>query len=47
VNWVAQISANLLRDQELVDLISASGGKWSSSAWSRSIRELERRQQGL
>jgi radical SAM superfamily enzyme YgiQ (UPF0313 family) len=28
VNWVAQISANLLRDQELVDLISASGGKW-------------------
>src|SRR6202050_2154441 len=26
VNWVAQISANLLRDQELVDLISASGG---------------------
>src|SRR5271167_3561917 len=28
VNWVAQISANLLRDPELVDLISASGGKW-------------------
>src|ERR1700722_5022021 len=28
VNWVAQISANLLRDEELVDLISASGGKW-------------------
>ena len=28
LNWVAQISANLLRDQELVDLISASGGKW-------------------
>ena len=28
VNWVAQISANLLRDQELVDLIAASGGKW-------------------
>src|ERR1017187_3414367 len=28
VNWVAQISANLLRDQELVYLISASGGKW-------------------
>src|SRR5690349_11674814 len=26
--WVAQISANLLRDEELVDLISASGGKW-------------------
>lgn len=28
VNWVAQISANLLRDEELVDLIAASGGKW-------------------
>src|ERR1700680_479148 len=28
VNWIAQISANLLRDQELVDLIAASGGKW-------------------
>jgi len=28
VYWVAQISANLLRDEELVDLISASGGKW-------------------
>jgi len=27
-NWVAQISANLLRDEELVDLIAASGGKW-------------------
>jgi radical SAM superfamily enzyme YgiQ (UPF0313 family) len=26
--WVAQISANLLRDEELVDLISESGGKW-------------------
>src|ERR1043165_1279393 len=26
--WVAQISANLLRDDELVDLIAASGGKW-------------------
>jgi radical SAM superfamily enzyme YgiQ (UPF0313 family) len=26
--WVAQISANLLRDEELVDLIAASGGKW-------------------
>jgi radical SAM superfamily enzyme YgiQ (UPF0313 family) len=25
---VAQISANLLRDEELVDLIAASGGKW-------------------
>ncbi|HLG17222.1 MAG TPA: radical SAM protein [Blastocatellia bacterium] len=28
VNWVAQISANLLRDDELVNLIAASGGKW-------------------
>jgi radical SAM superfamily enzyme YgiQ (UPF0313 family) len=28
VNWVAQISANLLRDEELVSLISESGGKW-------------------
>jgi radical SAM superfamily enzyme YgiQ (UPF0313 family) len=28
VNWVAQISANLLRDEELVDLIAASGGRW-------------------
>ena len=28
VNWVAQISANLLRDEDLVDLIAASGGKW-------------------
>jgi radical SAM superfamily enzyme YgiQ (UPF0313 family) len=28
VNWVAQISANLLRDEELVDLIAAAGGKW-------------------
>jgi radical SAM superfamily enzyme YgiQ (UPF0313 family) len=27
-HWVAQISANLLRDEELVDLIAASGGKW-------------------
>jgi radical SAM superfamily enzyme YgiQ (UPF0313 family) len=27
VPWVAQISANLLRDEELVDLISASGGQ--------------------
>ena len=26
--WVAQISANLLRDEELVELIAASGGKW-------------------
>ena len=28
VHWVAQISANLLRDQELVDLIALAGGKW-------------------
>jgi radical SAM superfamily enzyme YgiQ (UPF0313 family) len=28
VHWVAQISANLLRDEELIDLIAASGGKW-------------------
>src|SRR6202007_2218279 len=28
VFWVAQISANLLRDEERVDLIAASGGKW-------------------
>jgi len=28
VHWVAQISANLLRDEELLDLIAASGGKW-------------------
>ncbi len=28
LNWAAQISANLLRDEELVDLIAASGGKW-------------------
>ena len=26
--WVAQISMNLLRDEELVDLIAASGGHW-------------------
>src|ERR1700692_1037979 len=28
VHWIAQISANLLRDEELVDLIAASGGIW-------------------
>jgi radical SAM superfamily enzyme YgiQ (UPF0313 family) len=28
INWVGQISANLLRDEELVDLIAQSGGKW-------------------
>ena len=26
--WVAQISMNLLRDEELVDLIAQSGGRW-------------------
>jgi len=26
--WIAQISANLLRDEELVDLIADSGGRW-------------------
>lgn len=26
--WVAQISANLLRDEELVNLIAQSGGRW-------------------
>ncbi len=28
MSWVGQISANLLRDEELLDLIAASGGKW-------------------
>jgi len=28
VPWVAQISMNLLRDEELVSLIAESGGKW-------------------
>jgi radical SAM superfamily enzyme YgiQ (UPF0313 family) len=28
VHWVAQISANLLRDVEFLDLIAASGGRW-------------------
>ena len=28
VPWVGQISANLLKDDELLDLIEASGGKW-------------------
>ncbi len=28
MSWVGQISANLLRDEELVDLIAESGGKW-------------------
>jgi hypothetical protein len=38
IPWIAQISANLLRDQELVDLIAASGGSGSSdelcTSWS-------------
>jgi len=28
VAWIAQISANLLKDEELVDLIAESGGRW-------------------
>ncbi len=28
LSWVGQISANLLRDEELVDLIAESGGRW-------------------
>src|SRR5690242_16013853 len=28
VHWIAQISANLLRDTEFLDLIAASGGRW-------------------
>ena len=28
LSWVGQISANLLHDEELVDLIADSGGKW-------------------
>lgn len=28
VPWIAQISMNLLRDEELLDLIAASGGRW-------------------
>ena len=28
VHWIAQISAKLLRDEELVDLIAQAGGKW-------------------
>ena len=28
ISWVGQISANLLRDPELLDLIAESGGKW-------------------
>jgi radical SAM superfamily enzyme YgiQ (UPF0313 family) len=28
VHWVAQISANLLKDEELLDLIAESGGRW-------------------
>src|SRR5215471_7504425 len=28
VPWVAQVSINLLKDEELLDLIAASGGRW-------------------
>jgi len=28
LSWVGQVSANLLRDEELLDLIAASGGRW-------------------
>jgi radical SAM superfamily enzyme YgiQ (UPF0313 family) len=28
IPWIAQISVNLLRDEELVDLIAKSGGRW-------------------
>ncbi len=28
VTWIAQISANLLHDEELVELIAESGGRW-------------------
>ena len=28
LSWVGQISAKLLRDGELVDLVADSGGKW-------------------
>lgn len=28
LSWVGQVTANLLRDEELVDLIAESGGRW-------------------
>jgi radical SAM superfamily enzyme YgiQ (UPF0313 family) len=28
IPWVGQVSINLLRDEELLDLIAASGGRW-------------------
>jgi radical SAM superfamily enzyme YgiQ (UPF0313 family) len=28
IPWVAQVSINLLKDEELLDLIAASGGRW-------------------
>jgi hypothetical protein len=34
--WITHISANLLRDEELVDLIAASGCNGYSSAWNLS-----------
>jgi radical SAM superfamily enzyme YgiQ (UPF0313 family) len=44
VFWVAQISANLLRDEELVDLIAASGGKWIFIGWNRRSGKSEGRE---
>ena len=40
VHWVAQISANLLRDEELIDLIAASGGKWVFIGWNPSTQRM-------
>jgi radical SAM superfamily enzyme YgiQ (UPF0313 family) len=40
IPWIAQISANLLRDQELVDLIAESGGKVIFIGWSRLIPSI-------
>jgi len=37
VHWIAQISANLLRDEELVDLIAPPEVHGFSSAWNPSI----------
>jgi len=47
VHWVAQISANLLRDEELVDSSPPPEGSGSSSAWSPSIPRTSRRKQGF
>jgi len=40
VPWVAQISANLLRDEELIDLIADPAAGGFSSVWSQSIRRI-------